>query len=141
MGDDYNWDWSLVHLMAKEELPFKVLSPGVLQVAHIGLEDGMHTNQEDQNFIGLTTKQEMLHRMKKYLNKNGNKNDFLKGRVPKKQYTGKRLYRYFLLSISSPLASSVIFRKHSDAKDETESIFQGKWTEKKDKECTFISLK
>lgn len=78
--DDYNWDWSLVHLMAKEELPFKVLSPGVLQVAHIGLEDGMHTNQKDQNafsdFTGLTKKQEMLKRMKKYLNKDGKLDPF-----------------------------------------------------------------
>jgi len=77
--DDYNWDWSLVHLMAKKELPFKVLSPGVLQVAHIGLEDGMHTNQTDLNEIqnfGLTKKQEMLQRMKIYLNKEGKLDPF-----------------------------------------------------------------
>jgi len=53
--DDYNWDWSIVHLMAKEYLPFKILVPGVLQVAHIGLEGGMHegatTNQKRVDYM------------------------------------------------------------------------------------------
>lgn len=40
--DDYNWDWSFVHLMSLNMIPFKVLSPGTLQAAHIGLEGGMH---------------------------------------------------------------------------------------------------
>ena len=40
--DDYNWDWSIVHLMAMKYLPFKILVPGTLQSAHIGLEGGMH---------------------------------------------------------------------------------------------------
>ena len=40
--DDYNWDWSIVSLMNKKYLPFQILVPGVLQVAHIGLEGGLH---------------------------------------------------------------------------------------------------
>ena len=39
--DDYNWDWSLVHLMGKKRIPEKVFVPSIPQVAHIGLE-GMH---------------------------------------------------------------------------------------------------
>jgi alpha-1,6-mannosyl-glycoprotein beta-1,2-N-acetylglucosaminyltransferase len=45
--DDYNWDWSIVNLMTKRYLPFQILVPGVLQVAHIGLEGGLHENSID----------------------------------------------------------------------------------------------
>jgi len=40
--DDYNWDWTIVHLMAMGYLPYKILEPGTLEVAHIGLSGGMH---------------------------------------------------------------------------------------------------
>lgn len=42
--DDYNWDWSIVHLMAVdiEALPFRILVPGTQQVAHIGVDGGLH---------------------------------------------------------------------------------------------------
>ena len=46
--DDYNWDWSIVHLMSLDIIPFKVLSPGTLQAAHIGLEGGMHGSVLDK---------------------------------------------------------------------------------------------
>jgi alpha-1,6-mannosyl-glycoprotein beta-1,2-N-acetylglucosaminyltransferase len=42
--DDYNWDWSIVRLMEVHAVPFKVLVPSVLQVAHIGLEGGLHSD-------------------------------------------------------------------------------------------------
>lgn len=42
--DDYNWDWSVVHLMVKRALPYKVLVPSKLQAAHIGMEGGLHEN-------------------------------------------------------------------------------------------------
>ena len=41
--DDYNWDWSLVHMMGKMMVPWRVLTPGTLQVSHIGLEGGLHS--------------------------------------------------------------------------------------------------
>ncbi|KAL3914070.1 MAG: hypothetical protein SGILL_006248 [Bacillariaceae sp.] len=42
--DDYNWDWSIVRLMQLKVLPFHILVPGKLQAAHIGLEEGLHTD-------------------------------------------------------------------------------------------------
>lgn len=39
--DDYNWDWSLVHLMQKRLLPSMVITSTRMLVKHIGLE-GMH---------------------------------------------------------------------------------------------------
>lgn len=42
--DEYNWDWSIVHMMGKQLIPHLVLVPNVLQVAHIGLEGGLHEN-------------------------------------------------------------------------------------------------
>ncbi|KAG7358910.1 glycosyl hydrolase family 38 protein [Nitzschia inconspicua] len=42
--DDYNWDWSIVRLMQDHLLPYQILVPKVLQVAHIGLEGGLHTD-------------------------------------------------------------------------------------------------
>ena len=61
--DDYNWDWSLEHLMAKQYVPFKVLAPSSLQTAHIGLEGGMHK--------GAVTEQRRINRMNEILNKDG----------------------------------------------------------------------
>eukprot|EP00980_Cylindrotheca_fusiformis_P004845 scaffold1034_cov127-Cylindrotheca_fusiformis.AAC.26 len=40
--DEYNWDWSIVHMMGKELMPYKTLVPNELQVAHIGLKGGLH---------------------------------------------------------------------------------------------------
>lgn len=37
-------DWSLVHLMGRQLLPYKTLAPKSIQVAHIGLKDGLHEN-------------------------------------------------------------------------------------------------
>lgn len=42
--DDYNWDWSIVRMMQVRALPYQILVPRVLQVAHIGLEGGLHTD-------------------------------------------------------------------------------------------------
>jgi hypothetical protein len=35
-------DWSLVHLMTLKVLPLRVVVPGMIQSAHIGLEGGIH---------------------------------------------------------------------------------------------------
>jgi len=56
--------------MAKEALPFKVLSPGVLQVAHIGLEGGMHAQKDGLKIL------KQIKTMKKYLNKDGKLDPF-----------------------------------------------------------------
>jgi alpha-1,6-mannosyl-glycoprotein beta-1,2-N-acetylglucosaminyltransferase len=41
--DEYNWDWSFVHLMDKQLLPFVVLEPHAAVLAqHFGVEGGMH---------------------------------------------------------------------------------------------------
>ena len=34
--DEYNWDWSLVHMMIAGQLPFSVLQPRTALVQHIG---------------------------------------------------------------------------------------------------------
>ena len=48
---DYR-DWTFVHMMAQRSLPFQVLTPGTLQVAHIGLDGGMHPpNSAQANLI------------------------------------------------------------------------------------------
>jgi len=39
--DDYNWDWSLVHLQSQKLIPDLVLAPSIPQVKHIGVV-GMH---------------------------------------------------------------------------------------------------
>ena len=53
-------DWSLVHLMGKEFLPHLVIAPRTLQVAHIGLEGGLHEDsinaRKRQKMEKLTTK-------------------------------------------------------------------------------------
>ncbi|GKZ00264.1 alpha-mannosidase 2 [Mayamaea pseudoterrestris] len=43
--DDYNWDWSLVHLMGENLLPHAILLPRSAVARHIGVADGMHTKQ------------------------------------------------------------------------------------------------
>lgn len=40
--DDYNWDWSIVHLQGLKELPNMCLVPTQPQVKHIGVDGGMH---------------------------------------------------------------------------------------------------
>lgn len=56
--DDYNWDWSIVRLMSKGWVPFKVLVPGALQVAHIGLKGGMHEESaNDPHRLNIMKKQ------------------------------------------------------------------------------------
>lgn len=40
--DDYNWDWSIVHLMNKGLIPSLVLFPSIPQVMHIGIDKGIH---------------------------------------------------------------------------------------------------
>jgi hypothetical protein len=42
--DDYNWDWSIVHLMSKfSDFPHVCLVPTQPQVKHIGVDGGMHS--------------------------------------------------------------------------------------------------
>jgi alpha-1,6-mannosyl-glycoprotein beta-1,2-N-acetylglucosaminyltransferase len=45
--DDYNWDWSIVHLQGKGLLPHTMLFPSRSQVRHIGTSEGMHTEKKD----------------------------------------------------------------------------------------------
>lgn len=40
--DDYNWDWSIVHMMNEGLLPSHVLYPTTPQVMHIGIDGGLH---------------------------------------------------------------------------------------------------
>jgi hypothetical protein len=40
--DEYNWDWSIVHLMKEGLLPSRVLYPSIPQVMHIGIDGGIH---------------------------------------------------------------------------------------------------
>jgi len=51
--DEYNWDWSIVHMMIINDLPQKVLVPGTLQVAHIGLVGGMHPDAANERIYGM----------------------------------------------------------------------------------------
>jgi hypothetical protein len=43
--DDYNWDWSLVHLQGEGLLPHAVLLPRDALARHIGVSDGMHNKE------------------------------------------------------------------------------------------------
>lgn len=43
--DDYNWDWSIVHLMSSGALPSRVLYPSTPQVMHIGIDGGTHSGK------------------------------------------------------------------------------------------------
>jgi hypothetical protein len=43
--DDYNWDWSIVHLMSEGLLPYRVLFPTSPQVLHIGIDGGIHSGK------------------------------------------------------------------------------------------------
>jgi alpha-1,6-mannosyl-glycoprotein beta-1,2-N-acetylglucosaminyltransferase len=56
--DDYNWDWSIVHLMNKGLLPSRVLYPTIPQTMHVGSDDGMHggTAARWQLFAALNAK-------------------------------------------------------------------------------------
>ncbi|KAL3939557.1 MAG: hypothetical protein SGBAC_005744 [Bacillariaceae sp.] len=45
--DDYNWDWSIVHLMGNGLLPYKTLVPNEPQVLHIGIDGGLHDHHEN----------------------------------------------------------------------------------------------
>jgi alpha-1,6-mannosyl-glycoprotein beta-1,2-N-acetylglucosaminyltransferase len=43
--DDYNWDWSIVHLMNKGLLPSRVLYPTIPQTMHVGIDNGIHSGK------------------------------------------------------------------------------------------------
>jgi len=54
--DDYNWDWSLVHVQGQEYLPHTLLMPSRSLARHIGIKEGMHVDQASKvgaNFGGL----------------------------------------------------------------------------------------
>jgi alpha-1,6-mannosyl-glycoprotein beta-1,2-N-acetylglucosaminyltransferase len=46
--DDYNWDWSIVHLQGLGLLPHTMLFPSRRQVLHIGTSEGMHFKKPNQ---------------------------------------------------------------------------------------------
>ena len=43
--DDYNWDWSIVHLMNEGLVPSRVLYPTVPQTMHVGIDSGIHAGK------------------------------------------------------------------------------------------------
>jgi hypothetical protein len=43
--DDYNWDWSIVHLMNEGLLPSRVLYPSIPQTMHVGIDNGIHSGK------------------------------------------------------------------------------------------------
>ena len=43
--DDYNWDWSIFHVMQKGRLPTHVLYPTIPQTMHVGVDEGMHSGR------------------------------------------------------------------------------------------------
>jgi hypothetical protein len=63
--DDYNWDWSFVHMQDKALIPRIVLQPSRSLAKHIGLEGGMHAHKktggnritlDDSHFLGTKVK-------------------------------------------------------------------------------------
>ena len=46
--DDYNWDWSMVHLQGEKLLPHALLFPREKIAKHIGISDGMHNKDSVQ---------------------------------------------------------------------------------------------
>lgn len=59
--DEYNWDWTFVHMGVKKILPHTVLEPTQMLTKHIGLEGGMHEHKKtakqrtqllDTEFVG-----------------------------------------------------------------------------------------
>mmetsp|Transcript_56671 Transcript_56671/g.137745 ORF Transcript_56671/g.137745 Transcript_56671/m.137745 type:complete len:211 (-) Transcript_56671:2297-2929(-) len=61
--DDYNWDWSVVHLMSAKikALPFRVLVPGTQQVAHIGVEGGLHEENNEEKAALMEKHKDLQH--------------------------------------------------------------------------------
>jgi alpha-1,6-mannosyl-glycoprotein beta-1,2-N-acetylglucosaminyltransferase len=47
--DDYNWDWSVVHLQGLGLLPHTMLFPSRSQVRHIGTTEGMHIEKDEED--------------------------------------------------------------------------------------------
>jgi N-acetylglucosaminyltransferase II (MGAT2)/Glycosyl hydrolases family 38 N-terminal domain/Alpha mannosidase middle domain/Glycosyl hydrolases family 38 C-terminal domain len=56
--DEYNWDWSFVHIQNKYIIPHTMLSPAKLLARHIGATGGMHDHRNvvppplAENFVG-----------------------------------------------------------------------------------------
>jgi alpha-mannosidase II len=45
--DDYNWDWSLVHVQTLQHMPHTLLMPAKTLAKHIGVTQGMHSKDKD----------------------------------------------------------------------------------------------
>ena len=52
--DDYNWDWSLVHVQSLGHLPHTLLLPGRSLAKHIGVAEGMHTKDTKKSTLHKT---------------------------------------------------------------------------------------
>lgn len=50
--DDYNWDWSIVHLQRIHKIPYLVLMPSRKIVRHIGVDKGMHVGNIGNDTVG-----------------------------------------------------------------------------------------
>ena len=57
--DDYNWDWSIVHMQSEGILPHTVLYPAHSLAKHVGLEGGMH-HDNGKNAMNNGGKQPLL---------------------------------------------------------------------------------
>jgi hypothetical protein len=44
--DEYNWDWTFVHMQNKHMIPHTILKPSRILAKHIGLEGGMHAHKK-----------------------------------------------------------------------------------------------
>jgi Glycosyl hydrolases family 38 N-terminal domain/N-acetylglucosaminyltransferase II (MGAT2)/Alpha mannosidase middle domain/Glycosyl hydrolases family 38 C-terminal domain len=44
--DDYNWDWSLVHVQTLQHMPHTLLMPAKTLAKHIGVTQGMHSKDK-----------------------------------------------------------------------------------------------
>jgi N-acetylglucosaminyltransferase II (MGAT2) len=66
--DEYNWDWTLVHMQSLGYIPHTVLLPGAKHplVEHIGIQDGLHTHKA-YNFSSVETLNVVFHGTRVYV--------------------------------------------------------------------------
>lgn len=50
--DEYNWDWSVVHMQSQGLLPHTILMPSRQLSKHIGLTGGMHNKRGNESKVG-----------------------------------------------------------------------------------------
>jgi len=85
--DDYNWDWSLVHMQHKALIPHTVLLPSRSLVKHIGLRGGMHAHKRPEG-NRLVEKSETMLDDSHFLGTKLKGNPFVPPRAMKKPFGG-----------------------------------------------------